>query len=404
MRLLFYSVILLFAEKLQAQTPITQGSFKYLEVISSVNKAGKNIQIQRGANFSFNESFFKKETKMMDKLDIIMLSDLAKSTTKSFANNTEKYYEIDEIFEPAFFDLGKYNEVKPTITLLAEESVISGAVCKKAIAEFLIDGTIEKIEVWYNPNYILQSKTIANTFKDIPGLPVSIVFNKKDKVVIGNGIPNRKANLILIDMFLTEQNDISKIAEADKYEYLSGDDKLQKLVDMAFASRKMPVITNKGTAIIDTVKIAGGNDIVLTKYNPFTVGEPLKNFTAVNLNGSSKSLKDYENKVLVLNFWHTACGPCIAEMPALNKVAISYANNNNVAFAAITFNSNAEVQKFLTKRQFQFEHFVNATNLVEQYAVSSYPATVIVDKQGIIRFVKIGDVSAELETELKKIL
>jgi hypothetical protein len=50
------------------------------------------------------------------------------------------------------------------------------------------------------------------------------------------------------------------------------------------------------------------------------------------------------------------------------------------------------------------QHFVNATNLVEQYAVSSYPATVIVDKQGIIRFVKIGDVSAELETELKKIL
>src|SRR5712691_6374935 len=60
--------------------------------------------------------------------------------------------------------------------------------------------------------------------------------------------------------------------------------------------------------------------------------EPLKNFVrhdspkpaaAISFEdgqGRSRSLADFKDKVVVLNIWATWCGPCRAEMPALDRL------------------------------------------------------------------------------------
>ncbi len=44
------------------------------------------------------------------------------------------------------------------------------------------------------------------------------------------------------------------------------------------------------------------------------------NFTLSNLEGSEVSLKDFEGKVVFLNFWATWCGPCREEMPSMERL------------------------------------------------------------------------------------
>jgi thiol-disulfide isomerase/thioredoxin len=37
-------------------------------------------------------------------------------------------------------------------------------------------------------------------------------------------------------------------------------------------------------------------------------------------NGESHKLSDFRGKVVLLNFWATTCGPCVAEMPGLSEL------------------------------------------------------------------------------------
>lgn len=48
--------------------------------------------------------------------------------------------------------------------------------------------------------------------------------------------------------------------------------------------------------------------------------EGLPDFRARTLEGASVSLTEFEDKVVILNFWASWCGPCIEEIPSLLKL------------------------------------------------------------------------------------
>ena len=69
----------------------------------------------------------------------------------------------------------------------------------------------------------------------------------------------------------------------------------------------------------------------LIEPNPeayYTKGEPALDFIAKDLNGNIYKLSDFRGKVVVLNFWFTKCGPCVAEMPALNELVAFYKSDS----------------------------------------------------------------------------
>lgn len=58
-----------------------------------------------------------------------------------------------------------------------------------------------------------------------------------------------------------------------------------------------------------------------------TVGDTMPDFKTVDLNGNEVTKDVFQNKLLtVVNFWGTACGPCIQEMPELEALAQKYAD------------------------------------------------------------------------------
>ncbi|HWA81576.1 MAG TPA: TlpA disulfide reductase family protein [Acetobacteraceae bacterium] len=60
----------------------------------------------------------------------------------------------------------------------------------------------------------------------------------------------------------------------------------------------------------------------LERVNPRTVPPPISFKTAT---GARQTLADYRGKGLVLNIWATWCGPCVAEMPSLDRLAADIA-------------------------------------------------------------------------------
>ena len=64
------------------------------------------------------------------------------------------------------------------------------------------------------------------------------------------------------------------------------------------------------------------------------VGRQAAEIEAVDLEGKPVKLADYRGKVVVLDFWATWCGPCIAAMPRLIEIQKRF-HDRPVVFLAL---------------------------------------------------------------------
>ena len=123
-------------------------------------------------------------------------------------------------------------------------------------------------------------------------------------------------------------------------------------------------------------------------------------FELTDLNGSPCSLAALKGKIVVLNFWFTQCGGCIAEMPDLNALKHGYAGEG-VVFLGITFNDNAKVKAFLATKQFDYTIIPNAAQVCKDYNIYGYPTSVVIDRAGVVRFISTS-ITGDIKDQLTK--
>jgi len=129
-------------------------------------------------------------------------------------------------------------------------------------------------------------------------------------------------------------------------------------------------------------------------------GIPFPPFNWTDINGNKLSADGLRGKTVVLNFWHTSCIPCIAEMPLLNELVKQY-KEKNVVFISSTPNSPEELKGFLTKVPFQYTH-VPATEPRSIFdPFPGWPIHIVMDGEGTIKFHAIGK-QKDIEQKLMK--
>ena len=67
-------------------------------------------------------------------------------------------------------------------------------------------------------------------------------------------------------------------------------------------------------------------------------GAPLPDFTLSDMQSKSHTLSNYKGKVVMLNFWATYCGPCIKEMPSMQRLKDKMAGKPFVILAVVFVN------------------------------------------------------------------
>lgn len=138
------------------------------------------------------------------------------------------------------------------------------------------------------------------------------------------------------------------------------------------------------------------------------INEESVDFKLKNLEGNEVSLASLKGKVVVLDFWATWCGPCIASFPGMQKAVNKYKDNDKVAFLFIDTWENQEtpelrrkaVSDFIKNNKYTFnvlydekpEGSVEANNhvVVTNYKVDGIPTKFIIDKNGKVRFKSVG--------------
>lgn len=135
--------------------------------------------------------------------------------------------------------------------------------------------------------------------------------------------------------------------------------------------------------------------------------KPAPTFEIVNLEGEKYTLESLQGQVVVLNFWFTACGPCIKEIPILNEIVEKYKQEEIHFLAPAYQNSRELLLQWTQRRTFKYILVPSAENIAKLYGIRIYPTHVIIDREGIVRFVKVGyhpNIKSILEKEIQKLL
>jgi peroxiredoxin len=120
-------------------------------------------------------------------------------------------------------------------------------------------------------------------------------------------------------------------------------------------------------------------------------GQPAPDFALKSSTGENLRLSEYRGDVVMINFWATWCGPCRQEMPLLDEL---YSRYERVGFNLLGVNIDDDSNRAMAMIQelgVNFPVLFDARKEVSKmYDVSAMPVTVIVDRQGTVRYVHHG--------------
>lgn len=117
---------------------------------------------------------------------------------------------------------------------------------------------------------------------------------------------------------------------------------------------------------------------------------PAPAFTGVDMNGDTVKLSNLKGKTVVLNYWGTGCGPCIAEMPTLNKLVEQNKNKANVVFIAATLDEKERLQNFFKLKKFDYRVFMVEASFTKEYNIDALPVHIVIGKNGEIISRSVG--------------
>ena len=117
---------------------------------------------------------------------------------------------------------------------------------------------------------------------------------------------------------------------------------------------------------------------------------PAPDFQAETLEGKKVSLSDYQGKVLILDFWATWCGPCLAELPYFQELVNLYKDEPSVAFLTISQDRSKDVvRKFIKKKDYTFPVIFD-TGMGQLFEIEGIPVLIVIDTEGKIRYRHFG--------------
>lgn len=123
------------------------------------------------------------------------------------------------------------------------------------------------------------------------------------------------------------------------------------------------------------------------------IGKPAIDFELQTLTGETIHLSDLRGKVILLNFWATWCGPCRAEMPAI-QARYAALQPDLIVLAVNDNEAQADVQAFVEEIGITFPVLLDPRARVNRaYLINALPTTFIIDAEGIIRAQHIGSLS-----------
>jgi thiol-disulfide isomerase/thioredoxin len=181
-----------------------------------------------------------------------------------------------------------------------------------------------------------------------------------------------------------------EIVSIDGVAMTSSQQIVQKVTETQANTKVTVVIKREGAPMTLTIKLgARPPDEQLIRQT--LLDRPAPAFTATTLDGKpSLKLADLRGRVVLVDFWATWCHPCIAQFPHLNEWHKKYAAKG-LSIVALSNEEADLVRDYVAAEKLGFPVALDPDDRIRAaYIVPGMPTTVVIDKTGVVRYVKVG--------------
>ena len=137
---------------------------------------------------------------------------------------------------------------------------------------------------------------------------------------------------------------------------------------------------------------------------PSLTGKEAADFKLKDINGKEFNLHSLRGKVVLLDFWATWCGPCLVELPHIEKLHREFKDKGLVVLG-INAEEAAVASAFMKEKGYTFATLVDTEGAVaELYDVTSIPQVLVIGKDGKVETHYFGTKTEnELRVALEKV-
>jgi thiol-disulfide isomerase/thioredoxin len=112
------------------------------------------------------------------------------------------------------------------------------------------------------------------------------------------------------------------------------------------------------------------------------------------INAEPMTLKKLKGKIVVLDFWATWCGPCLASIPHTNELMEKYADQGVVIIGVCAKRGAEKMADTVKQRGIKYP-VAEDTGTIAAYKANSYPDYYIIDRNGVLRWADIANRDVE---------
>ena len=145
---------------------------------------------------------------------------------------------------------------------------------------------------------------------------------------------------------------------------------------------------------------------LVTATNALAIAPATKapDFTLRTMDGPNLRLQEQRGRVVLMNFWATWCGPCRQEMPHMNRLYEKYKSSGFVILGVNVDEDPKNAAGVASKLGVKFPVLWDTDkNVSKLYELSTMPSTVLIDRDGKVRYIHRGYLSGYEETYDKQI-
>lgn len=125
--------------------------------------------------------------------------------------------------------------------------------------------------------------------------------------------------------------------------------------------------------------------------NISTKAEANYQFEMIDADGKITKIEDLKGKVVFLNFWATWCGPCVAEMPTIQKLYDKFKDDKDVVILTVEVeNKQDKAKNFMANKKLTLPVVFPNSSIPKEFFDYALPTTIILDKQGNIAHTTLG--------------
>ncbi len=183
---------------------------------------------------------------------------------------------------------------------------------------------------------------------------------------------------------------------------------------------KVSIYAHDRSALVDQVISAERNDyeFTLEARTPgdasgsgalcsAKVGDPCPPLKLKTLAGTEIGQETIKNKIVLLDFWATWCGPCMAELPTLKRIGDDFGKRDDFLLVSLSSDfDKAALERTIKDKQLEWHHVYGPDSggdeLSTAFGVRAIPCTILFGRDG--KIAAVGLIGEPLRQKLDELL